>query len=238
MYFRYGSHTHPENEVNIDRFQIQSRMSARKRRRSLVYTMHISGELLYDNQDDLTTAIARIRDAYDQNFQDASFYQDDGSLTPHHLHNTGDCISGVQVVGRSWPIGDAAEYATKRTFSVVLEAEYDRPDSEILEWTEHFNYIGNGGPCIEVIPQYQGPPIVQRLHQRTAQILIQSGSSVGLNGYVLPPGAVFPLFEHQNERQERPGTPKSSGLRHQEYPFEWTYRMTLPRPTTTFPIPR
>jgi hypothetical protein len=238
MYFRYGSHTHPANEVNIDRFQIQSRMSGRNRRRSMIYTMHISGELLYDTQTALTAAIAQLRDAYDRNFQDAGFYQDDGTLTPHHLPNSSDCISGVQVVGRSWPIGDAAEYATKRTFSVVLQAEYDRPDSEVLEWSERFLYVGNGGPCIEVVPQYEGPPVVQRLHEKTAQILIQSGRSKGLNGYLLPPGAIFPGFEHQNERREEPGTPNMSGMRHQEYPFEWTYRMTLPFPRDTFPIPR
>lgn len=238
MYFRYGSYQHPANEVNIDRFVISSRLNDRGRRRSQIYQMHISGELLYSTQAELTAKIAELIAAYDQNFVDAGFFQDDGAPTPHRLPNSFDCVSGVQVVQRSWPVGDAAEYATKRTFSVVLQAEYDRPDSEILAYQETFNYIGNGGPCIEVVPQLIGPPLLYQLHEQTAQILVQSGSSVGLNGYVLPPGAVFPAFEHANLRQEVPGSPKFQGLRFQEFPFSWSYRMSLPTPVTQFPVPR
>lgn len=238
MYFRYGSYQHPANEVNIDRFVISSRITNRGRRRSQIYQMHISGELLYSTQSELTDRIQGLIAAYDQNFQDAGFFQDDDAPTPHRLPNSADCVSGVQVVQRSWPVGDAAEYATKRTFSVVLQAEYDRPDSEILEYSEQFQYLGNGGPCFEVVNQYEGDPIVQRLHEKTAQRIVQTGTSLGLNGYVLPFGAAFPAFEHGNLRQESPGTPKQQGLRFQEYPFAWTYYMTLPAPVTTFPTPR
>lgn len=239
MYFRYGSYTHPAGEVNLARYLVREKKSNRGRRISLIHTMFLEGEICAYGQAAITARIEQLIDTYSVNYQDAALYQDDGQPTPHSLFNgRPDCISGVRVVQRSWPKGDGAEYATGRTFSITIEAEFDAAESQIIAYEESITIVGNCGPRIEVVELATGAPVLQVLNQKTAQRIIQSGSSIGYGGYVLPFGSLYPTFEHVDRRIEKPGTPAFQGQGYRYYPFQWTYFHSLAIPQTPIPTPR
>lgn len=237
MYWRYGAHRHPDNEVNLVSFQQFPVFSPRGERRTARYRATIMGELQYSSQATLTTKINELINAYAYDGNDAGLFQDDGTLTNHHLLNTASCVSGVRVMYRDWPQGDPAEYATKRTFRVILEAEYLEPDSQITEFEETLIFQSDGGPHVEVYDVKRGPPIAVELARRTAQRIIQSGKIVGLQGYPLGvmPGPLFPANEHRHSRIVRVGSPRKYGNLYLDYPISYQYRFSLATPVNAFP---
>lgn len=239
MFFRYGDFTHPAGEVNLTRFNIRGLFGPRGQRLKTVYTMFLDGEICADGPAAITTRIAELVEVYSHNYRDAGLYLDDGTLTPHHLQsNRFDCISGVKVIQRSWPEGGPTEYATGRKYSITLEAEFDDADSQVVEWQEQVAVVGNCGPRIEVVEVSQGPPLLQLLNQRTAQRIIQSGSSIGYEGYVESFGPLYPTFEHVDQQLIRRGTPKAQGRGYRFFPLQWTYYHSLAIPQTPLPTIR
>lgn len=234
-YFAYGSFRHEAGQVNLTRMNIAYKHSPRGRRLSRVMTMFLQGEICGDSQSSLTTQINQLISAYSVDYQNAGLYLDDGSLSPHQLPNdTPECISGVRVMQRSWPKGGPSEYATARTFSVTLQAEYADFESDLVQWEETLEYIGNCGPRYEILETYDGPYSLLTA-TRTAQRIIQSGSAVGFRGYVLPPGSLFPLNEHQDRRRVKVGSPKYVGRGFAYYPTAWSYYHTMGSPVEAYP---
>lgn len=225
MQHAYGAFTHLANEVNLVRFDVRHRYSPRGKKLTRLITANLLGELQYDTQAALTARIQEIIDVYSQDLLDWRFRQDDGADTPHGLTNSGDCVSGVRVRQRSWPVGDAAEYATKRTFSVTLQAEYADVETTLVYWKEEIRYRGNCGPRFEVVDTFLGPFFYQTA-VATAQHIVQRGEAVGYLAYVEPPGPAFPASEHFDRREIDLGSGTNQGVEVAFFPTRWAYHFT------------
>lgn len=246
MFFKYGGYQHPDNEARLMAFIVRPNHSQRGKRLTTTYEMHIQIEVNIPNslagattaqaQTHLAGRISEIIDAYQEDYKDAAFCHDDGSLTRHSLVNA-DSLSGVRVTHRTWPKGDGDEYATTRTGYVVLQADYLTPNSQLVLFQEFVRNIGTGGPRWRIQDLEVGNPIVVPLNQRTHQRVIQTGMAVGLQGYVLDYMIpLWPQFEHLDLREVSPATPRANGQGYTHYPISWTFHMSLPNAANNFPV--
>jgi hypothetical protein len=236
-YFKYGSHQHPNNEVNMTSMQILPRHGRRNMRHTRVFRMQLVGEILADNQTDFNTKISELINAYKDDDQDAGLYYDDGTATRHILRTAAaDSVSGVRVVHRSWPKGDPAELATLRTFSIILEQEVIDRESEIVAFMETLRFFGNGGPRWQLIEEVTLRPFRQdNLNRFTVQRIVQRGQAIGLQGWIQPPSPIFPNWEHGELRDWEFTSPEHFRHMYLYYPSSWSYSFSLPAPTGGFP---
>jgi hypothetical protein len=232
-FFRYGGHQHPVNECNLVRVDQRNSLSPRGRRLQNTLTFYLMGELQYTGAE-LIAKCSDLINAYRNDYGNAALYYDNGTATTHQMDN-GTSVSGVRVLHRSWAKGDAAELANKRTFSIVLQASYDDCEDQIVSWTERLRYIGNTGPRFEVIDTFNGPQFLQTAAV-TAQRIIQTGVAVGYSAHPLPPGPVFPGFEHQDQRQVELISGRMQGQGARFFPTTWQYVHTLPTYSETIPL--
>jgi hypothetical protein len=229
MYCVYGGHRHPDNEVNLVNFEVIPQYSERGTKYASLHRVHLQGELIYTGQENLSNAISGLINGYADNNQTFCMYRDDGTQTPHRLiQDHDDNLSGVKVVHRSWPKGDPAEYATTRTFSIVLQALYRDVESEILECRETLQFIGDGGPKWEWVKSPLGSHYQQTIFTGDTQKIIQSGRKVGLSGWPTKFEPILPTWEHRELRQIRMMEPIFAGRQYRNYGIAWTYVMEPP----------
>lgn len=246
MRFSYGNFTHRDNEAKLMAFYVRHRLSDRGRRVSVINEMHLQIECTLPADGTVyTTAtaqawlagrISQIINAYANDYGDAKFYHDDGTLTRHSMLNAGS-LSGVRVVQRSWPSGDGAEYATTRTGYVVLRCEYPDVESQLYSLSEWVQSIGTGGPRWRMQDLETNRPRRYNLNQFTHQKVIQVGRATGFQGYPLSSfGPLYgPQFEHEDVRVVAPGHPRYAGNGFIMYPISWSFRFSLPIPQNSFP---
>jgi hypothetical protein len=222
--FRYGTSDHATAEVKLVSYYKRANYSKRNVRTSLTVGMFVHGWVIADSVANITARITAIENAYAVDGQDAVLLLDDGSESPHQLKSSrSDCITGVRVLEFQWVDNDPAEYVTGRHFTAQLEAEYIDAGSQVIFWYESLRFIGNTGPCWELVELPVGPPVPFVSCQQTTQTIIQSGKSLGYLGYVLPFGSLWPDSEHQNRRIFEPGDPEFQGNLLVNYPCEWAY---------------
>lgn len=232
-YMRYGSYQHPDWEMNLAQFSMRTRFSPRGRTISRIYTMRLEGEVQSSTgPDGITSRLQEIINAYFVQNQDAQFYVD-GSLTPHYLPNS-DSISGVKVLELAHMNGDAAEYANKRTLTVVLQSEQEDVESQLIQWDETVQIVGTCGPRYDWFVGFERPKRVLSA-KRTLQTIIQTGSAIGWAGYVLPPGPLYPLLEQQELRDIKPGQPRQMGQALRLFPVRWSHTFISDAPLSPIP---
>lgn len=247
MKITWGNYQFRDNEVTMATFSVRPKYNSRRRKESVVYQAHLHGEILI-NDTGVTSAaqlqaaqharISEIVDAFADNGKDLLFLHDDGTPTRHSLISN-DSISGTQVMHRSWPKGDQDEYATCRTFYIIIQAEYLESETQLSEYFETLRFVSTGGPRVVAIDTAYGPPILQTVNLRTHQQVIQSGRAVGLTGYPLPYAIpIFPDYEHVDRRDVIVGTPQHNANGFTHYPLQWTFYFSLPTGVSAVPIPR
>lgn len=228
----YGGFTHPDNEVNLVRADYRVQLSPRGRRLNTVVSFHLFGEII-DTGSSLITAARNTMLAYNSDYRD--FRYTVGGVEAHSMLNSSpDNISGVRVVHRSFAKGDAAELATKRSFSITLQATYDTCEDDLVYWQESIHYIGNTGPSYDIVQTFNGPISVLTALS-TPQRIIQKGKAVGYFGYILPPGPYLPNAEHQDQREVELTGGTNVGQAARFYQTEWCYRHTTGIYTEIFP---
>ena len=224
MYWSYGTHTHSANEVNLLNFSKTRKKSRRGYRETEIRTVVLRGELIYSTQQQLSDAISVLELAYFYDGLDLIFYQDDGTRTPHTmLSNDPFNISGVTVKSLSYPVHDGGEYATARTYQLVLEAEYDVSEKEVLDFTEQVRFLGTCGPRWRAIEMPSGPPEVQVISENSVQRIIQQGRAISLDAYFAYPPPLFPNIEHSEMADETLTSPRRNRKRLTHYETRWRY---------------
>lgn len=248
MFFKYGSYQHPQNEVELVHFNITPMRNSNQIRYGTMFTMQLSGEIYVDSgivdkedaQANLTNKINLLINAYKDDFKDAGFYQDNGLPTPHVLpSNHPDNVTGNIVVNRNWPMGDGNEYATKRTFSVGIQAMFKNAYSNILEYSDAIAQQGDGGPIIKWYERRFGPPGYQILADQSTVSYEHQGSMTALNAYPVPPLPLFSrpfLLGHATTITRH--APKRFAQGYMEYRISWKYHYVLPAPTLVLPTTR
>lgn len=232
MYGKYGSFTHPDNEITLSSVVAQRVPNQRGFAYVLRKRIQISGVIVLDTsslttsqaQSALRTAINAREAAYSVDGQDFSFRHDDGSLSSHYLSSS-TALGGVRVIDRNFPKGDQAEYASGRTFTVSLEADYPIADGELMSFQETVEITGTGGPRTVVIEVLNGPPQEQTVNQRTKVTMTQRGSAVGYTAYPINdvPGPISPNGEKFDRRQRSLVSPTSQNGAFINWGVNWGY---------------
>src|SRR5574343_633206 len=184
IYFKYGSYTHTANEVDMTQLSITRQYSPRNRLFFKRHTLTLMGHLCVSGQAAIKSAIQSLEAAYrydlaSPNSGDAGLYHDDGTVSAHFL-NTSQSINGVRVLSFSFPKEDGGEYATGRSYSVVLQADFMQDwEDTIYDFEERVTFKGGGGPSWELIPVAAGKPILRVNSVITPQIIVQEGQATG-----------------------------------------------------------
>ena len=229
MYFKFGSYQHPDDEVDLIAHTKRGVYSPLGKRRSVISQLQVRVNLKADTQAAINTAIENIEATYLRDLQSgvAGLYHDDDTPTEHILI-ANQSFNGVQVVSVDYREHLDGEYATGRRVDIVLRAEFPQIESDVMLYQQTVQIVG--GDAIEWKMRYYPNRQPQRQNLfRPSRWIIQNGSAVGLRGYILPPGPMFPRFEHPLRRRESTGTAlnwfRQEAL---NFPTAWTYWMEVP----------
>lgn len=248
MFFRYGTYSHPQNEVTLANFRIYPMRTPNHIRIGTRFEMSIEGEIYVDNgitdktacQVNLTNKINNLINAYKDDYKDAGFYQDNGLPTPHVLPtNHPDNLTGNMITHRNWPVGDGNEYATKRTFTVGIAAEFKSSYSQLINYEDSITQCGDGGSMIQWYSRRFGPPGYIVLANQTFVQYVQMGTATAIDAYPIPPMPLYArpyLLGHLTEIQ-RSG-PKFYAQGNRFRSVSWKYTYVLPTPGLLLPTVR
>lgn len=225
MKFKIGADFHDINEVSLSSMTIREIPSPRGVRMFTLYQLYLRGEL-QGTELELDAKITQLINRYRDNYLDVGLYHDDGTPTPHVILNSDpQNVSGNHVRYRSWPKDTDGEYATGRTFAIMVEAKFDEGDSGLLNYSETVTYDGDCGPIYDAHVTRTGPPKLHLVAQQTAQRIVQSGFALTMDAYYLPPSPLFsgnPMFRRPIYEL---GTPQFQGQQHIGYKTRWSYYM-------------
>ncbi|TWT30721.1 hypothetical protein [Blastopirellula retiformator] len=236
MYLKIGNYTHPIGEPAL---QIGKRpvLSEGGIPLSIIETWLINGLIVGSGQADIDAKVAALVSAYSQRNFDAVLLLSDGATASQHVMRHRDSMGGIRVIaGPSFPNGGGAEYATKRTFSVTLEAEFpEAAATSLLSFRESVTF-GGGGPRTAWTETKLGPPRPQLVRRQTIYRATQSGQAVGYRVYPTFPGLLLP----ERYALEPPsltyggGKNRGNGL-FTDYTLSWEVRYQSDRPLVATP---
>lgn len=243
MILAYGNYRHALGEASLA-IRRETLFGPAGVPRALRERWTIHGMLQADSPIELTTAIAELEAAYTVGDQSATLFLPDGVTPTAHRLDTSQALGGVRVARRpSFPRGAGSEYATYRSYTIELEAEFANHGSEaaLLDWHETVSFSG-GGPRWAYLATLAGAPIQQTLQQQTPYRATQSGLAVGHFGYPQPADPLWPSAWHQDqggvwrELPRRVGSgPHAADL---EYAVRWTYEFESASALLGTPTPR
>lgn len=248
MFFRYGSYSHPQNEVTLANFRIYPMRSPNQIRVGTRYEMMLEGEIYVDNgltdktacQVNLTNKINLLINAYKDDYKDAGFYQDNGNPTPHVLpNNHPDNLTGNIITHRNWPVGDGHEYATKRTFTIGIAAEFKSAYSQIIQYEDNITQQGDGGSIIRWYNKRFGAPEYDILANQSLVVYKHMGFATALDAYPMPPMPLYTrpfLLGHLTHISRSTPTRYAQGWRYRR--IAWSYTYVLPTLALLIPTAR
>ncbi len=233
MYVKYGSHQHANGEVTLSTFSKEATYDKRGQHSTTVVRVQFEGVLIASTQATIRTAILALETAYATNGQDWGLYHDDDTASAHFLDSSLS-LGGVKVTNISYPDGAGAEYATGRTFSISLEAEF-LESSGLLAWQETLSVNGDGGARFAITETAGGVPVKELVNLRTRVTATQTGSAIHLLAYPLAPAVIFP-FAYRGDLSSvvRVG-PTRDGNRFTNYETKWNYKFEHTGPLTGTP---
>lgn len=230
MYLKYGSYTHAANEAEIKITRDTNNRDSQGRLVKMTERWQIDGELQAASQSAITTAIDALIAAYSSDNSDLILYLDDGTTESSHTLKRADAISGPRVVQRpSFPTGRGAEYATFRTYSIAVEADFAGDSSVgLVSWMETLEFFG-GGERWAYLETLNGAPQRQTLAQQTTYHVTQRGEAVGLLAYPSVQGPIWPSQEHTDQRRITRSVPDKVGpSRFENWKVSWEYHFESP----------
>jgi hypothetical protein len=244
MFGSYGSFSHPANEITLSSVVAQRLRNQRgvvyllRKRIQLagVIVLNTSSLTTAQAQSALRSAINEREAAYSVDGQNFVFRHDDGSVSSHFL-DSGTSLGGVRVVERNFPNGNQAEYASQRTFTVSLEADYAISDGDLMQFQETVEIVGTGGPRTVMIEVLNGPPQEQTINQQTKVMYTQRGSAIGFSGYPISdvPGPILPTGEKLDRRQRGLIAPTAQNGAFVNWGVTWSYFFETAIATNAFP---
>lgn len=226
-FVKYGAYQHPDNEANLTMFQQVPLYSRRGYRWGFRFLAEIQGEILEETQSAFQTKVNSLVNAYADNGNDFGFYDNDGNLTNHSLTSAAS-ISGTKIILRDWPKSDGAEWATKRTFRVRIQADFVDTETELKEFSESIVHQGTAGEVKRMFAVDNGNPKIQTVRQQHFQTIVQQGFAVSQSGYPTPPGPALVnanTIEVTDDRSIVRNAPKRDRNGFYDYRTDWTYVM-------------
>jgi len=238
MIYKHGTDTggqHDANTVTVSSFQKTISYSEFDLPETITTRLTLDGVLIATGQGTIKKAIEDFETAYlDTDVSVSGLYHDDGATRSPHFLDGGTSISGVRVVQLGYPKGDGAEYATQRSFRVVLETVEDTTSGSgggesatTSSFEESLSFSG-GGPRLVALETISDAPVVQETAFQTAMTIVQSGSAVGQGGYPTVPALLFSRSSEDGaQHRESKRSPKLVGLKYRDYGVSWSYTFIL-----------
>ncbi len=199
----------------------------RKNRRSMTRKVMLKGFVKGSTEAELKSKINALYSLFAADGGDLVLYHNGGAVTSAHQMLNATSLTGVMVVsGPDFANGSGVEYATERTYTVSLEAEYPIANSDnFLAFTEQVRIVGTGGPRRAGIELITGNPQIQIVNQKTLMYATQSGSAMGWSSEPPFPGPIPVLapYENVDKRSYTPISPKWKGNAFREFGVSWSY---------------
>ena len=235
MYFKYGSYKHADNEVDLTMITSVRMRSPRNRLVFTRWTLTCMGHFCESGQSAIKTKIEALRNAYIDDNKTAGLYHDDGTPSGHMLKNN-TSIGGVKVVTLDWPRGGAGEYATGRTYRVVLQADYLNAEDQTYSFRETVQIMGTSDGDWDMILTPYGRPIPAQNHRYLPATIIQSGEIIGVQGWPILPAPMGNMMEHRDRRLVIHKSPKSMNRRlNMFYTTSYRYVFSTIGPVNAYP---
>lgn len=243
MYVQYGAYQHPPGEANLINFAVRPVLSPRGFKKTNIVVAQIAGEICIQpgqTPADISSRVATLIDALSVDGQDFGLYLEDGTPTPHFMYGEGeDSLTGNQIVSYDFPASHNGEFTTGRAFQYTVRNEFFSPERFILEYEETIEHTGTSGPITRWFNNRYYPPTYRLLHHSSVQQIVQTGHSVGVTGYILPPPPIlgFP-YEMLDMRHIKRVGPQRYPLDFIGYRTEWRYTFQFPGVFPAFPSVR
>lgn len=231
-YLRYGNHARPVGECNVA-VSKKTRFNDAMQEIAVVETWNITGMLLSRNGD-LQQSANQLITAFGKQGQNATWF--------NHSLTSSQALGGVRVVSVDFPDGGAGELAVKRTYQIVLEAEFPVSGAAnlLISFEESLDFSG-GDSVYGFLEPINGPPVEQLLRQQSVYAVVQSGSAVGYGNWPNPLALSPPMWP--SRLMEKPRIKRGSAKRrggagsvaYTEYPVSWTYVFRSPTQLTGNP---
>lgn len=160
----------------------------------------IQGRLEGTSQADISTQIQQLEAAYSQQNRSIQLEFEGGQATAHQI-DVSQTIDGVRVsAGPSYPVGQGAEYANFRTYTIQVEALVETgKGTSLIFWDEVVSSTG-GQPRDILIETLNSQPIRQRVADATNVIVTQTGRAISNFGW---PNAPLPVLPNEALLQNR-----------------------------------
>jgi hypothetical protein len=229
MQFRIPGYNHDANSVSTG-FQISRSLNQQGFPDVETRRLTIRGNVTGTSQATLNDEIRSLERSYRSlvvQIGTSGLYDDNGNLTEHKLV-ANHSIGGINLDSLEWdtpPPEDGSQFATRRSFNIVLSARYRLAPKQGQNTTGfRENVVVTGGqPQVAVVELLNGPPQIQVVKQQTAVRVIQSGTATGRFNYPRP-ASPFQLVQETAPEIRRTSPEGSEGGAPNNYGISWTYR--------------
>ncbi len=232
MIYVYGSYQSNANEFTpawserIERSQFGEPMKK-------VVVISLDGWKL-GNAAAIASQMTAIQQAFSVDDRDFLILDDDGGL--FYQLRKDDTLSGIKVIEPPHiPEARGADLAVRGHYRLSLQAEILIPNSALgINTTFNFTQtvqVQGGGPIIVPMICTTGPPVLQRVAERTPFVAIQSGSFSSYSPNALIPKPLWPAARIDS-RQPRVTQSVDGAARTMRYDFTWDYEFLSATPLT------
>lgn len=158
----------------------------------------ISARILNESGDpkDIDSVIATVEAVYDTELSYIGLLHDDNTETGHVI-DANDTLGGIRVVvPASFPNNEGSEYVTYRKYVAAIEAIIPiRTGSTLVYSLEESVDYKPSGAVYGFLQPNEGPPVKQQLRTQTPYYATQSGTIIGIEGYLDLPDPIWPSHQ-------------------------------------------
>lgn len=189
--------------------------------------LHIEGEILGANQAAVDTQIEALEEAVEtlaeNSAGDVGLTLNDGTTPSKHWLDNSASQGGIRLVNFQWLPCVGTQYATRRSFQLICEADFlADAANNLIQYEETIRRIGTTGPVFIYQPVLYGAWRKVQIHSQSTTLLVQSGANVGYE-YIEPPSS--PLFadEHVERRVIDQGSGQWVNGKKRNFTRTWAY---------------
>lgn len=187
----------------------------------------VQGRIQGTSQSDIDSKVNTLVAAYDTPGNKWEFKRDDGTNIGQSLIDT-NLIGYIQPRFFAFPNSKGPQYATKRDYTISLEAMYTVAGAgNVLELRETLVIIGDGLAKNVVVPVTNGTPFMQTVMSNTPVFAQQRGFAIGAASYPASPGPLWarPIWDGDTS-SETLITPERVNGGLINYRTEWNYNFS------------
>lgn len=238
MYLRIGGVLRPFNEVKAPSIGYRIIYDARRIAMAIEETWQLSGRIVLQtnaSQTAMTLAIQKLFADLSQPTPDLVFVEDSGAKESALAIKAEWCYEGPNLIDVSMPSDAQDVYATGMTWQAVYSAKRKLigVGNPVVSFQES---LANpqGGLVLGMVGGAINLPELQVFQANAFYHYIQSGSVVGMFGYIEPPPPLFPAFQ---VRRNKPvyQSPRNHGPIPTEFETSYEYEFMSQFPLIGIP---